>query len=221
MQLRRIIVKLRRFVIFRLLHIDDTPHRLALGLALGLFIAWTPTIGFQMLLVLLLAPAFRANIAVGLPAVWVSNPVTFAPLYFANYWVGQKILLLFTERPALNYSQVVEKLIHYQSIGKLFSQIDEAQFWHKVIDFLWQFGLELWVGSVLIGLCVAIPGYFASYKLIVWYRTHTPRGRLHVLKMLHKRKKKIQSLEDDTKNKNATPSENADLIYQEKKDAEK
>lgn len=188
-QIRKIIVRTRRFLIFRLLHIDDTPRRLALGFALGLFIAWTPTMGFQMLLVLLLAPAFRANMAVGLPTVWVSNPITMAPLYFANFWVGQKILLLFSNQPPMEYSQVAEKLTGFQSIGNVLSQIDEAQFWHKVIDFMWQFGLELWVGSILVGLVVAVAGYFVSYKLVVWYRTHTPRGRLHVLKMLHKRKK--------------------------------
>ena len=198
-QIRKMIVRVRRFIIFRLLHIDDTPHRLALGIALGLFIAWTPTLGVQMLLVLLLAPAFRANVAVGLPTVWISNPITMAPLYFANFWVGQKIVQLFSDRPQLHYNQVVEKLTHYQSVGNIFSQIDEAQFWHKVIDFLWQFGLELWVGSLLVGLIVAIPGYFASYKLIVWYRTHTPRGRLHVLKMLHKKKQKLKILEKEAK----------------------
>jgi len=191
-QIRKMVVRLRRFVIFRLLHIDDTPRRLALGFSLGLFIAWTPTIGLQMLLVLLLAPAFRANIAVGLPTVWVSNPITLVPLYFANFWVGQKILLLFSNRDQLQYSQVMEKLTRYQPMGKVLSQIDEAQFWHKVIDFMWQVGLELWVGSVLVGLVVAVSGYFVSYKLIVWYRTFTPRGRLHVLKMLHKKKNKLQ-----------------------------
>jgi len=200
-QIRKMIVRVRRFFIFRLLHIDDTPHRLALGFALGLFIAWTPTMGFQMLLVLLLAPTFRANAAVGLPTVWVSNPVTMVPLFFGNYWVGQKILLLFANRPQLDYSQVQEKLTRYPSFGNILSQIDEAQFWHKVVDFIWQFGLELWIGSVLIGMLVAGLGYFSSYKFIVWYRTYTPRGRLHVLKMLHKKKKKLQWPYKKTKDK--------------------
>jgi hypothetical protein len=40
-------------------------------------------------------------------------------------------------------------------------------------------------------MIVAGLGYFLSYKLIVWYRTYTPRGRLYVLKMLHKKRKQL------------------------------
>ena len=157
--------------------------------------------GFHMLFVLLLAPALRANVAVGLPVVWISNPITMVPIYFGNFWVGQKILQLFSNRPQLHYSEVQERLTHYQSTGKVLSQIDEAQFWHKVVDFVWQFGLELWIGSVLIGMIVAALGYFISYKLIVWYCTYTPRGRLHVLKMLHKKRKQLQWSNKKTKAK--------------------
>ena len=186
--LQKSIVKVRRFVIYRLLHIDDTPHRLALGIALGLFVAWTPMMGLQMVLVFLLAPVLRANIAVGLPVVWISNPLTFAPLFLANYWLGQKVLALFTQQPFLDHGQLLELLTGFSSLGHLFSNIGNIEFWHRLLDLLWTVGLDLWVGSVLFGLVSGVLGYFASYRLIIWYRTHTPRGRLHVLKMLHKKR---------------------------------
>ena len=63
-----------------LLMLDDTPHHIALGTALGVFIAFTPTVGIQMILVLLLAmlvrPFFRFNNVAGLIAVYITNPVT-------------------------------------------------------------------------------------------------------------------------------------------------
>ena len=58
MLLRFIANRLKTFFIYRVLHVDDTPHRIALGVAAGIFIAWTPTIGFQMLLTILLAIAW-------------------------------------------------------------------------------------------------------------------------------------------------------------------
>ncbi len=82
-----------RFFIYRVLHVDDTPHRIALGVAVGIFVAWTPTFGLQMILTVLLATLLRGNKLVGLPFVWISNPVTAWPIYFKmNYPLGKAIL---------------------------------------------------------------------------------------------------------------------------------
>ena len=171
----RIYIRLvERFVIYRILHADDTPHRLALGIALGIFLAWTPTIGFQMILVLLLAPTFRVNPLVGIPFVWVSNPLTMVPIYFANYWVGNKLLNIFAGHPALTYTEVTQRLGSFGSISHFLSNFYTADFWHKVITLLAEFGLDLWVGSLIVGLAVALLTYIVSYRFIVWYRTHKP-----------------------------------------------
>jgi hypothetical protein len=187
--MKKIYVRLRRLLVHHILHIDDTPHRLALGAALGLFLAWTPTIGLQMLLVVILAPALRANVVVGSPVVWISNPVTMGPIYLWNYWVGRQFLSIFHDRPEASTAELKEMLSNLISEGNLFNLIQNPDFWHTMIDLLWRFGLDLWVGSLLIGVPIALAGYFVSYKFIIWYRTRTPRGRLFVLKMLHKRKK--------------------------------
>ena len=39
--IRNIIRQIEHFVVYRILHAHDTPHRLALGIALGIFVAWT------------------------------------------------------------------------------------------------------------------------------------------------------------------------------------
>ena len=112
-----IIRRVEHFVIYRVLHADDTPHRLALGIALGMFVGWTPTVGLQMLLVVLLAPSFRVNPIVGIPIVWVSNPFTIVPIYFSNYWFGHLVLNLFSDRPVLSYAQVTERLGQFGGVS--------------------------------------------------------------------------------------------------------
>ena len=57
------------FVVHHILHTDDRPSRIARGVAIGMFIAWLPLIGLQMLLVLGLSFIFRANKVAGLPVV--------------------------------------------------------------------------------------------------------------------------------------------------------
>ena len=76
--------KSRRFIVHRVLHADDTPHRIALGVAAGLFIGLTPTVGFQMVLAVALAAALRANKVVCIPMVWITNPFTIIPIYISG-----------------------------------------------------------------------------------------------------------------------------------------
>jgi len=87
-----IAAKIERFLIYRVLSINDSPHRIALSVAIGIFITWTPTIGLQMMLTIALCFLLRANKLVGVPFVWISNPLTILPIYGPNYWVGCKIL---------------------------------------------------------------------------------------------------------------------------------
>lgn len=72
----------------QVLHLEDSPHRLALGFAVGIFVAWTPTIGLQMLLAALLTWLCRANKLIAIAVVWISNPYTALPIYWFNYLVG-------------------------------------------------------------------------------------------------------------------------------------
>ena len=58
--------KVKDFVVYGVLHADDTPHRIALGVAIGIFVTFTPTLGFQMILVAVIATLLRANKFVGL-----------------------------------------------------------------------------------------------------------------------------------------------------------
>ena len=187
--IKKIAGKVERFVVYRILHVDDTPHRLALGMALGVFLAWTPTIGLQMILVLLLATALRANARVGLPVVWISNPLTLVPIYLPNYWLGRHLLHLFTDRPEPDYARLKELLALSASPGEMFSQF--SQYWGQIFKLLLSISVDLWLGSVIMGLVLGGITYIVCYRLIVWYRTHTPRGRRFSLHMLRRKKKEL------------------------------
>jgi uncharacterized protein (DUF2062 family) len=66
-----------------LLSLDDSPWRTALGLALGVFISFTPFWGFQTLLALLVATVCRLNRGVTLLGTWLNLP-WFAPFVYAG-----------------------------------------------------------------------------------------------------------------------------------------
>ena len=173
----KIIRQIERFIVYRILHADDTPHRLALGVGLGVFIAWTPTIGLQMVLVILLATICRANRPVGIPVVWITNPITAAPIYYINFRLGGYLLGLFGERATMEYEQLKEMLYGFHSFSHILSNLFNADFWGELFLLFRNISVELWVGSIILALFFGIISYIISYKVIIWYRTHSPRGR--------------------------------------------
>ena len=66
-------------------------NSLAGGLALGLFIAFTPTIPFQMLLCVIGATLLRVNLFCALAAIMITNPFTAVPIYLAANRLGHAL----------------------------------------------------------------------------------------------------------------------------------
>jgi len=66
-------------------------HSVAWGLSVGLFVAYVP-IPFQMLLAAGISILIGCNLPVAVVAVWVSNPITMPPMFFAAYKLGALLL---------------------------------------------------------------------------------------------------------------------------------
>ncbi|MDX8380630.1 MAG: DUF2062 domain-containing protein [Ghiorsea sp.] len=74
-----------------LLHAKELWHfsrnSIAKAFAVGLFFAWAP-VPFQMVLAAGGAILFRANLSMSIALVWVTNPITMAPMFYLAYKVG-------------------------------------------------------------------------------------------------------------------------------------
>lgn len=81
-----------RYFVLRLERLDATPHALGLGLAIGIFMAFQPILGFQMFAAGAAAWAFRASVAAALIATFVSCPLTWPFMWFASYELGALII---------------------------------------------------------------------------------------------------------------------------------
>ncbi|MCH8969881.1 MAG: DUF2062 domain-containing protein [Planctomycetes bacterium] len=170
--------KLKRFIVLRVLHANDPPHALALGLAIGVFVAMTPTIGAQMVIAAAIAASFRANKILAMAAVWISNPVTMVQIYYVNWRIGQH----FVETGVVDGESAVQAQITkiIESIGgmsNLFFHLLDKAFWSEVLRLVWALGIELWIGSFLVGLICALPTYAIARWMITAYRRRVPRPR--------------------------------------------
>jgi uncharacterized protein (DUF2062 family) len=137
MSLRRAL----RYHWLKFLRLQEDPKRIAGGMALGVFIGITPTIPFHTVAVLSLAALFRLSPVTAFIGIQVGNPLTVAPIYLTAYKVGQ--FFLYRGKP-LNFPQTFS----YEA-------------WLQV---LWQGGVALQVG----GIIIAIPPAIAAYCLTLW-----------------------------------------------------
>jgi uncharacterized protein len=81
-----------RYLMHRMLRIDDTSYGIAAGLASGIAISFTPFVGFHFVLAALLAWLIRANIIASALGTLVGNPWTLPFIYVCTYEVGMRIL---------------------------------------------------------------------------------------------------------------------------------
>lgn len=139
---------------------QDTPHSIALGTAIGIFVGFTPTVGIQVIIVLTIAlltsPFFRFSRLAAVLAVQISNPLTMVPIYWANYKLGT----IFTKRH-----------LNYDEFAGLF-QYDTFSAWMQTLkDIMFTAGTPLLIGSLIVSTCLALATYPLMLRLIDQFHT--------------------------------------------------
>ncbi len=102
-----------------LLHLDDPPHRLALALSVGVFIAFSPLFGLHTVMALLVAWLFRLNLAAVLLGTLVNNPWTFAPIFGTSLWVGIRLWGRHHEIPPIHWERLAVLTLPHQLVPYL------------------------------------------------------------------------------------------------------
>ena len=121
-----------------LLRFDDSPRRLAVALAVGVFVSCTPFWGLQTVLAIAAAAVFRLNRAATVLGTWLNLP-WFAPLV---YGAAIKIGLLVA--PGLREADAASFDLLLRDPGALS--------WSTVWSWLRGSSLPLLVGSTIVGL---------------------------------------------------------------------
>lgn len=134
----------------RFLKIRGRPREIALGLALGIFIGMTPSMGIQTAIAVFLAALFKWNKFSAATGVWITNPLTAPFIYSFNYLIGARLLEI-----KRGYSLPAEIGISRMS-----------QMFHKAPEVFW----ALILGGAILSLPLAVAGYYCSYSAITRYQ---------------------------------------------------
>ena len=126
-------------VIAHLLHDPNLFHlnrnSVSRAFAIGLGVAMLPVYG-HMIISAALAIWLRANIAISMILVWVSNPLTFALILVIEYWIGARLL-------------GVDSTLAISDVN-LFE-------WKQLLADTWK---PLLLGSLVLSLISSLLGYF-------------------------------------------------------------
>lgn len=149
--------RLRDVLIYRILGVADTPHRIAWGVSLGFLIAVTPTFGVQIMLYVALSTLLRANKISGVPLLFITNPLTLVPVYYAEWRLGCKMLgrLSAGEDPAA---------------ADILRRPAQSESWAELGRALLDVSGELWLGSIAVGLVGGAIGYGIAYWGVLAFR---------------------------------------------------
>jgi uncharacterized protein len=137
-----------RYVWLRTLRIGASPHRLALGLAIGVFVASTPLLGLQFMLAGVLAWMLRASLPAAMIGTFWANPITCPPIWLASYGIGAALLGL---DPFVEGRGVPEALTR---LGAMTLHMDRHA-WPAMYDAVRPILQPVLLGSIPLGLAFA------------------------------------------------------------------
>ncbi|QDT37474.1 DUF2062 domain-containing protein [Stratiformator vulcanicus] len=177
-----------RTIVRYLLSLDDTPHRVALGFAVGIFVGLTPTVGVQMILVgmiwYLCRRPFDFNCRAGIVSCYISNPITTIPIYWFSYCVGW----YFTGGDLTR-----------DEFAKAFQYSGFSEWWATVWKLFIEIGWPLVIGSLIVATIGAVIAYPAIYYLLIGFRAAAQKRREAHRKKVRERRRTESPSADEPK----------------------
>lgn len=138
-----------------ILSVNDTPHRVALAFAIGVFLAFFPVMGVHTVMALTVAWVGRFSAMVILAGTLVNNPWTIAPIYAGSFYFG----LFLTGRPMPSFR--IE-----------WSKMSLTTFWGVLKPVLWPFC----VGTIVAGTIAGVLAYWIVRPMVQAYQSSRSPG---------------------------------------------
>ncbi len=129
--------------------VKDTPHRISIAFALGVFLGISPFLGFHTVGAFFLAWLLGLNRLVAIVGVYVTNPWTIVPIYSFNLWIGIKMIGINQALPDVDWQNL--------TIMYLINHLTPL-----IVPFI--------AGSIIVGAVAGIVSYFIISGLIIKYR---------------------------------------------------
>ncbi len=155
-----------------ILHLDEPPSQLALSFAVGVYVAFMPTLGFHTVTVLLLAWVLRLNKAVALMGTFINNPWTIAAVYIGPTWVAAVVMRkIGIDVPPFHYDALSERFMSVLDVHRFW----QPAFWTGLGREFRPYLLAIFIGTTVAGVAAACVAYAGAFFGIKYYRIEKAR----------------------------------------------
>jgi len=156
---RRSFARSLRYLGKRILRMQASPHAVALGLAIGVFAAFTPLYGFHIILAMVIAWLVSGSVASAVIGTMIANPLTIPLIFSATYALGRTIADIGVDVEPLPFDEFFV----------LFVDHDFSKLWDAL--------LQLLIGSAVLGGVVAVLSYALAFKATRRFRSRRAARR--------------------------------------------
>lgn len=163
------------YVLHRMRRLPDQPHRIARGVAAGVFISFTPLFGFHFLGAAAIAWAIRGNIIAALLGTFFGNPLTTPIIAVSSVALGRWMLgvegAISPQRIFGDFSRALGDVWH--NVGATFS--DALTRWEGLIAFFHDIFLPYLIGGLGPGIAFAVASHYLMVPLFHAYQKRRAR----------------------------------------------
>lgn len=138
----------------RLTRITATPHQIALGLATGVFMGFSPFVGLHILTAALICLVSGGSVLAAALGTMVCNPISCPVMLIGDYKLGSLLLGGAGQMPEL----------HALDRGIWDILASPIEFAHLFWGVLGPVFLQLLTGGAILGLLFAAPSYFFTRR---------------------------------------------------------
>ena len=181
------------YMLHRLRRLPDAPHRIARGVAVGVFVCFTPFYGFHFVLATIISFIIRGNILASLLATFFGNPLTFPIIATISVDLGSWML---GQPGGLQLPSIVGAFSNasielWFNITALFT--DDVAHWGSLMRFFRRVFLPYLVGGIIPGIITGAIAYMITHPIISAYQT----SRIKRLKKRYEKRRKVDAARAD------------------------
>ncbi len=165
-----------RYLVMRVLRLRASPHAVAVGVAAGIFVSWTPFIGVHFIMAFVITYLLSGNmVAAALGCAAFGNPLTYPFIWGTTWEIGH---LLLSRKDTMQGNAV--------DLPALFHELHFSELWRPVLE-------PMLIGSLPPAAVTAVAIYFATFYTV---RGFQGRRRARLLERARLRVAEPVSLEE-------------------------
>lgn len=158
------------YVLHRLRRLPDPPHKIARGVAVGVYVSFSPLFGFHFLFAALLNFFMQGNLLAALLATFFGNPLTFPFIAASSLELGHWML---GQPGGVHLPQIFAEFSRasievWQNMTAIFT--GRVAHWDGLYGFFENVFLPYLVGGMVPGTILGIVGYMVTLPVVSAYQ---------------------------------------------------